>query len=63
MGQADSSQPEHNLVELDLHQKQLRKNEAHFRAALESSQTGIWEYDLTKGELLIDGAYGGFYGF
>jgi PAS domain S-box-containing protein len=60
----DSSQPEHkpHLVELKLREEQLRKNEAHFRAALESSQTGIWEYDLNTGELLIDGAYGSFYG-
>jgi PAS domain S-box-containing protein len=55
--QPEHSQPERNLVE-----EQLRKNEAHFRAALESSQTGIWEYDLGTGELLIDGAYGSFYG-
>jgi PAS domain S-box-containing protein len=53
----ERDQPESNLVE-----EQLRKNEAHFRAALESSQTGIWEYDLGTGELLIDGAYGSFYG-
>jgi PAS domain S-box-containing protein len=66
-GQTDSSQTERNLseinpIKLNLHEEQLRKNEAHFRAALESSQTGIWEYDLGTGELLIDGAYGSFYG-
>jgi PAS domain S-box-containing protein len=63
----DSSQPEPNLperilVELNLREEQLHKKEAHFRATLDSSQTGIWEYDLSTGELLIDGAYGSFYG-
>jgi PAS domain S-box-containing protein len=67
-GRTDSNKPKRNLPESDLdefnlREEQLRKNEAHFRAALESSQTGIWEYDLGKGELLIDGAYGSFYGF
>ena len=60
--QSERNLPEHDLVEPNLHAEQLRKNEAHFRAALESSQTGIWEYDLNTGELLIDGAYGRFYG-
>jgi PAS domain S-box-containing protein len=58
----ESNLVEANLLELNVREEQLRKNEAHFRAALESSQTGIWEYDLGKGEVLIDGAYGGFYG-
>ena len=63
----DSSQSAPDLLKPDLPEfnsdlGQLRKNEAHFRAALESSQTGIWEYDPGKGELLIDGAYGSFYG-
>ena len=62
MGRTDSSQTEPNLPEFNLNLEQLRKNEAHFRTALESSQTGIWEYDLGRDELLIDGAYGRFYG-
>jgi PAS domain S-box-containing protein len=60
--QPENNQPENRQVEINLQEEQLRQHQAHFRAALESSQTGIWEYDLGTGELLIDGAYGSFYG-
>ncbi len=43
-------------------EKTLFESEARFQAALESSRTGIWEYDLARDELKIDGAYGSFYG-
>ena len=40
----------------------LLESETRFQAALESSRTGVWEYDPQGDELLVDGAYGTFYG-
>lgn len=37
-------------------------NDQHFKAALETSNVGLWDWDLTTGNLFVDRTYFGFLG-